>query len=142
MTNLGTGVLLGRLFGNEDTIIALTRAKGKEIKAIDCISEGPVQDELILTFDDHQLVLFDDGQSCCEYRYMHTDDDLVAFVGAEFTGAEVRDGPMRNDGGDDHEIQFLLINTSLGTFTVETHNVHNGYYGGFCVVARSREMVT
>ena len=32
-----------------------------------------------------------------------------------------------------HEVQFLKIRTSNGDITFETHNIHNGYYGGFYI---------
>jgi hypothetical protein len=36
-----------------------------------------------------------------------------------------------------HEVQFLRVSTDAGTIVCETHNEHNGYYGGFnvCVEA-------
>jgi hypothetical protein len=37
---------------------------------------------------------------------------------------------------DVHEVQFLIVDTDKGSFTCESHNVHNGYYGGFLVVCR------
>ncbi|MDC6673798.1 hypothetical protein OEZ80_25875, partial [Leclercia adecarboxylata] len=78
------------------------------------------------------LVIRDDGQSCCESRYMSTDDDLSSFVGATFLGCEIEDGPHEADDPD-HETQFLIVSTSLGKFTVVNHNEHNGYYGGFSI---------
>lgn len=84
--------------------------------------------------DGSGLKLWDDGQDCCELRYMTTDDDLEAFVGSELTGIELRNAPTTEDEyGQPHEIMFLLVNTSKGTFTMETYNEHNGYYGGFCI---------
>lgn len=84
--------------------------------------------------DGGAIVLTDNGQSCCEERYMTCDDSLDYYVGASYYGWEVRNCP---DGGDSeydiHEIQFLLVNTSRGTFTVANHNIHNGYYGGFAI---------
>lgn len=90
---------------------------------------------LLMDFiDGSALRLYDDGQCCCENRYLHTDDDLTPFAGATFLGARVQDAPSIADV-DEHEVQFLIIDTSLGSFTVETHNEHNGYYGGFDVAA-------
>lgn len=80
--------------------------------------------------------LLDDGQSCCESRYMTTDDSLEHFVGATLTGIEVRKGPLVEDEwADVHDTEFLLVHTSKGTFTVVNHNEHNGYYGGFSLLA-------
>ncbi len=84
--------------------------------------------------------MFDGGQDCCEHRYMHSDDDIQSFVGGTLIDAEIREVPNREDGyGDVHEVQFLIVTTSKGAFTIETHNEHNGYYGGFWVVARMVE---
>jgi len=38
-----------------------------------------------------------------------------------------------------HEVQFVLITTSLGVFTMATHNIHNGYYSGFSVVVEEKD---
>lgn len=84
--------------------------------------------------DDTGINLSDDAQSCCEHRYMTCDDSLDYYVGAEYYDWETRDGG--GDGGGDyseHDIEFLIVNTSRGSFTVANHNVHNGYYGGFGV---------
>lgn len=133
MSQLGEGVMLGILFGNAETVEAHNGAIGKVIKAID-FSE----DALLLHFKDGTgIKIFDDGQSCCEHRYMTTDDDLQSFVNTEFVDLELREAPdQEGEYGEPHEIQFLLVNTKKGTFTVETHNEHNGYYGGFLIVVR------
>lgn len=91
---------------------------------------------LVLTFDNgKRLSLYDDDRQCCEYRYITTDDDLGAFIGAQYLGYRVLDAADRNsDEGDAHEVQFLVISTSLGVFVCETHNEHNGYYSGFNIV--------
>lgn len=67
-----------------------------------------------------------------------TDDELNDFVGAKFIKAEIVDGPDLETGDSCHEQQFLLIDTSLGTFTMVTHNEHNGYYGGFALTIQQK----
>lgn len=66
MSNLGLGVMLGLLQSNETTVNAIKQSLGKEIKSI------LLQDkQLSITLsDDSTLHLYDDGQSCCETRYM------------------------------------------------------------------------
>lgn len=92
--------------------------------------------DLRLRFVDGSGVkLFDDGQSCCEYRYMRTDDDVQDLVGAELLGVEEKDGPEADDCGDVHEQRFLEIRTSRGHVLIANHNEHNGYYGGFALAA-------
>jgi len=99
-------------------------------------------DELRIGFTDgSSFILSDDGQSCCESRYMTTDDDLDFCAGATFLGIELRDGPdFEDEHGDCHETQFLYVNTSRGGFTVVTHNEHNGYYGGFSIQCEVRDL--
>jgi len=142
MGNSGLGVKISNWSDGNRTIEALQAARGKVIQTITMKAaddRGVYADSLILGFNDSALEMWDDGQSCCETRYMHTDDDLTGFLGAEFRNIEVRDAPNRDDESEEHEVQFLLVHTSLGTFTIETHNIHNGYYGGFSVVARTVE---
>lgn len=129
---LGMGVLINYLRGNEGTVNAITAAKGKTIAVVS------MNDGLKLEFTDgSSLYLWDDGQSCCEHRYM-TSDDLGTFPyysGAEFLGPELRDAPSIEEEFDAHDCMFLDIKTSKGVFTCVTHNEHNGYYGGFSLRA-------
>lgn len=100
-------------------------------------------DTLYIAFaDGSKLTLFDDGQSCCETRYMRTDDNLAEYIGGRLLGAEVKDVPkligLWKDECEygDHDVQFLEITTSKGSFVMSNHNEHNGYYGGFCIEAK------
>lgn len=130
MSQAGIGVMLGALFGDRGGE-KLQAAIGKTIAAIE-VGESALR----LAFDDATAItLRDNGQSCCEHRYMRTDDDTAAFVGAQFTGAELKDAPgTEAEWGEVHECQFLEIQTSRGVFTIVNHNEHNGYYGGFWIV--------
>lgn len=136
MKQLGLGVMLGLLTGNERSVNAYQRLVGKKIAALTLD-----EDALHFVMDDGTRVkLFDDGQSCCEHRYMHSDDALSDFVGATFISAEVRDAPdIEDDSGEVHEVAFLVVTTNIGAFTVATHNEHNGYYGGFLIAARNED---
>ena len=132
MGQLGMGVMINMLGGNEDTVKAFQSRVGKTILSIKL-----EDDTLKFVFDDGtKLNLHDDGQSCCESRYMTCDDDLTVYTDATLDGAEVADAPSVAGKYDaEHEVQFLKVKTSKGVFTVETHNEHNGYYGGFWIVA-------
>ena len=132
MSNLGIGVMINRLFDDGGSVRAFQTCMGKQITSLD-LSD----DELIFTFTDGvSMKVWDAGQSCCEIRYMHSDDDLSAFIGSRLISAEIRQVPTQeSEYGEPHEIEFLLITTSVGVFTIETHNIHNGYYGGFYVKA-------
>jgi hypothetical protein len=132
MSNLGLGVMLSRLGGNAESAATMTAAIGKRIVALD-LSD----DRLTIALDDgSRIELFDDGQSCCETRYMRTDDDLADFAGAELRGAEVRDAASLDHEWGQHEVQFLVVQTDKGDLTISAHNEHNGYYGGFSITCR------
>lgn len=90
-------------------------------------------DRLRLEFEDgEKIAVWDDGQSCCESRYMTCDDDLGVLVGGTLRKIEVKELKVeQGEYGDEHEIAFLEIATDSGFITVATHNEHNGYYGGF-----------
>lgn len=126
MTNLGLGVLINMLSSNEESVEKLKAFKGKELTGITL-----KDDTLSLYSGEEKISFWDNGQSCCESRYMVCDDKLEEFVGATFLGAEVADGSETSGGYDCHEVQFLRINTSKGDIVVSNHNEHNGYYGGF-----------
>lgn len=133
MSNLGIGVMLGMLSGNEESARTFQAHMDKEIKDL-----GIVDNALLFTFaDDSKMKLFDDGQSCCESRHMNTDDDLSYYIGAALQGAEVREGPNKDedDWGEVVESEFLIVSTSKGQLTVVNYNAHNGYYGGFLIRA-------
>jgi len=130
---LGIGVMLHQLSGNEKTVNAYKQSLGKAITKL-WLSED---NTLHLRFADGPGIGFSDcGQSCCEERYMRTDDDLTHFIGATFTGAELKPvitAPAEEEWTEPHEIQFLEIPPDRGSFTMANHNVHNGYYGGFAI---------
>lgn len=118
----------------------ITPALGKTISDLR-FSEN--DSALSITFaDGSKLTLFDDGQTCFETRYMRTDDNLAEYIGGRLLGAEVKDVPeligfwKDEDEYGDHDIQFLEITTSKGSFVMSNHNEHNGYYGGFCIEAK------
>lgn len=97
-------------------------------------------EEFIINFPDGRtLTISDRGQSCCEHRYMHTDDDLAAFAGAKFVSIEHR-GVAYDLPGEEYDVldcAFVLVNTSLGTITLASYNHHNGYYGGWHLVVEA-----
>jgi len=92
-------------------------------------------DRLIFEFADGVwMALIDDGQSCCESRYMSTDDNFVEFEGAKLLDIELKDwDDVSENDYIVHEIQFLDIKTDKGIFTIANHNEHNGYYSGFVI---------
>lgn len=133
MNNLGLGVMINMLGGNEQTVNTLQSSIGKKIKNLKLGED----DALHFVFeDDSKIKVLDDGQACCESRYMRTDDELSYFIGAELTSMEIREGPEEEDDYGAHEVQFLVVGTSKGSFTMASHNEHNGYYGGFWIVIR------
>lgn len=134
MSNLGLGVMIGILGGNEENVNAVRSSIGRTI------SEITLEDDVILiAFTDRtELRIRDDGQSCCESRYVTTDDNLTHIKNTVLLNIEIveaANGSMQQDD-DVHEIQFLRIHTDKGVVVFQTHNEHNGYYGGFYIKAR------
>lgn len=137
MSQLGIGVMINMLSGNEDTVDVIKSSLGKTIKTIDMIAEH--DGTLNITFsDDSTLQLWDGGRSCCESRYMTCEDNLSYFAGAKLTNVNISEAasPALDDTDEYHEIQFLDITTSTGLIQIATHNEHNGYYGGFYIQAK------
>ena len=129
MGQTGLGVMIKQLFGTEEGVEIFNKSIGKTITAL-----SSNEDALYITFEDGKRIsLFDDGQSCCEHRYMRTDDDLDYYVGSKLLGGEIKDAPSVEAEYDEHEVQFLEIITDKGSFTMSNHNEHNGYYGGFWI---------
>ncbi len=127
--------MLGYLGGNAETVSILKAAIGKVITSV-WLDEG--NNQLKFTFEDSTgMYLFDDGQSCCESKYMTTDDILSEYAGTTFLNVEIKDGGGAGDseyGG--HDIQFLEITTDKGVFQMSNHNKYNGYYGRFSIIAK------
>lgn len=120
---------------NSESLAALSSAANREISKIEILTDLDPQ-RLELTFSDgSKLTLADWGQSCCESRYMSTDDDLSYYLGAKFLKVEIENGPDAETGYDCHNQQFMRIYTDRGVFVMVNHNEHNGYYGGFSVGA-------
>jgi len=131
MSNLGVGYLINAMLrGNVESVNVAKSSYGKTIAALEKGSHDG-EEALIFTFTDGvKMALWDDARSCCESRYLHTDDDLSSVVGAELVLLDVRDGGVKDDEDGSHEWAFLHIITDKATVVVETHNEHNGYYGG------------
>lgn len=125
------GVMINMLMGNDETVAAVQASIGKKITAV-TLDDNTLSIELDGSF---VLKMWDNGQSCCEHRYMNSDADLASHVGETFTGAAIKNGPDVDHEYDTHEVQFLEIQTDKGSFDVVNHNEHNGYYGGFSIAA-------
>ena len=103
---------------------------GQNIEAVEMKDERLV----LLLSNGKKISIFDNGQDCCESRYMTTDDDIQSLVGASLVRIESKPGP-ETVGEDDnaHEIVFVEVGTDKGFITIVNHNEHNGYYGGFAL---------
>lgn len=124
--------MIGILGGNAETVDAVKSSLGKTINVA-----GLENDALKIGFTDGSMLsLWDDGQSCCEHRYMVCDDSLASFCGAKVVDIQIKDAPEIADPyGESHEVQFLEVLTDRGAFQCASHNEHNGYYGGFYIKA-------
>jgi len=133
--NRGMGILLGLLGGNSETVSVIKSCLGNTIERV-WLDERV--SELRFKFTNGVcLRIWDDGQSCCECsRYMVTADDLSEYENATLLDFELKRAPNSEDEYGEHEIQFLDDKTDKGIFQMANHNEHNGYYGGFWIVAR------
>jgi hypothetical protein len=130
MTHYGIGVMLHQLFGSHETP---DDHYGKKI-----INAELKDNQLILYFTETSgIIISDEGQSCCEHRYMTTDDKPSSLIGGILQRIETKDSGKADNDYDVHEWVFLEIATDKSFITIETHNEHNGYYGGFALSLRS-----
>lgn len=128
---IGIGVMIQTLGGNEDTVNAVKSSLNKVIEKVSL-----EDNQLVFKFSDGtRLRMFDNGQSCCEHRYMVTADDLTEYANTTLLDFELKNAPDEEDQYGEHEVQFLDVKTSKGVFQMSNHNEHNGYYGGFYIVA-------
>lgn len=130
MTQPGIGAMLHYLSGGSDHDPA--EYYGQKIMAVE-LREGDGPNRLRLGLSGGKTIeIWDDGQSCCERRYMTCDDDVKSLVGQELRRIEAKPGPdVEDDYGDYHEQVFVEVGGDRGFITIANHNEHNGYYGGF-----------
>lgn len=122
--NDGLGTMLHHLSGGSPK--SASDYYGREIKSAEL-----KDNEIKIVFSDGvKIKIWDDAQSCCESRYMQTDDKLSELVGQKLVAVNVKDTEAKDDG-EVREICFLEIQGNKSSVTVSTHNDHNGYYGGF-----------
>lgn len=84
---------MGYLSGNKDTIPAYKAALGNTISAVRIIDDVDSRVELDFT-NGYTLVIEDAGRSCCEARYITTDDDLNDLVGGTLHSINLKEGPV------------------------------------------------
>ena len=128
MNQLGIGAMLHQLSGGSEH-------RAPEFYGRKIVDATFSEEDVRLTFADGcRIRIYDDGQSCCESRYLTTDDDVRDLVGGALTEVVLREGPEQAGTYDEvHESQFMDIRTDKGFITVSSHNEHNGYYGGICM---------
>lgn len=131
VSQLGVGVMIRMLGGNSDTVAALNAAIGRKVSGLEV-----KDDRLRISLEGGGvLTLLDEGQSCCESRYMRTDDKAEDHLGATLLAVELREAASISHEYEEHDVQFLDVKTSNGVFTCSSHVEHNGYYGGFYITA-------
>lgn len=121
----GIGSMLYELGGG--TKESASKYYGKKIKW--ARHEGDIFK--IKFYEGPTIQITDEGQSCCEHRYMTCDDDLKILKDTVLNKIEVKYADADDNNGDSHEIAFLDVQTNKGSIQFATHNKHNGYYGGF-----------
>ncbi len=125
MSELGIGTMMYLL--GDGTQNSASKYYGRKI-----IAAKFENDKFSITFKDGVSIdITDNGQSCCENRYMVCDDVPEDLVGGKLRAITLKysEGESEYDGC--HEICFIEIATNKTSITLATHNEHNGYYGGF-----------
>jgi len=125
--HMGIGAMLHMLAGG-------SKHSAQEYVGRRIVSANIDDNRLNISFDDGTSIqIWDDGQSCCEYRHMSTDDDLQSIVGHKLLRIEAKPGPDPDEEEYEgvHETCFVEVGTDDGFITIVNHNEHNGYYGGF-----------
>ena len=132
----GLGVLIQRLAG-ENHYSPECYYGEKIVKAY--LKEG-INEFCIVFESGTKIRILDKGQSCCEYRYMNTDDDPNCLVGHTLINIQEKDvAPLASTEeeeeddpyGNVNESTFLEIVSTGGSIVIANYNRHNGYYGGF-----------
>ena len=86
--------------------------------------------------DGIKITITDEGQSCCESRYITTDDEPSVLNGHKLIKIETKEAPTIEDVWEVHEQVFIEIATDKAFITLTTHNEHNGYYGGVALTIK------
>jgi hypothetical protein len=109
--------------------ISADKFYGRKIKSV-----AMVDDKFIISFaGGSEITITDDGQSCCESRYMTCDDNPADLVGGKLHSIEVKKVEDVDAASidEEHQIAFLEVATDKTSITFCTHVEHNGYYGEF-----------
>lgn len=128
MSKMGVGAIIGLLSSNG--VSDKAQFIGRTISSV-----SVEEKRVVVGFTDGAgFVLKDEGQSCCEYRYLTTDDDPNALVGLTFRDIVEKPGECKEEeGGECHDTMFVDIVADGAWITLCTHNEHNGWYGGFSI---------
>jgi hypothetical protein len=133
MSNFGLGAMLAKIRGYPNDIAA---AIGKRLTSMTVEKKSAT---IVFEYG-ARLIITDEAQSCFEYRHISTDDDLAFVAGCTLLAIEEAPGRAATseelENCDVHDICFIHIQTSGGRVTLQAHNEHNGYYGGFCIAAK------
>src|SRR5688572_26528754 len=92
--NMGVGALVHMLGGG-------SRHNASEFYGRTVIAAGLSDERLSLTLEDGEIIqIWDDGQSCCESRYITCDDDLSKIIGGKLVRIETREAENQPNPDD------------------------------------------
>lgn len=81
-----------------------------------------------------------DSITCCEKRYFVMEELSFSIIGHKILDLEILPAKIvTEESGFTHEINFLKIDTTNGSFRINAHNESNGYYTGFNLIIEVRE---
>lgn len=128
VNKLGLGAMLWQLSGG-------SKKNADDYYGLRIKNATFADDKLRIDFENGKsVVISDEGQSCCESRYMTTDDKVEDLIGGILLDITLKDAPnIEDEYGGDHEVNFMEVKTDQAIVTFASHNEHNGYYGGICL---------
>ena len=126
--------------------------KIQEIKKIedmpyDVETNSSLFDGYLVITDKHTFaVLIDNHQQSCEnWGYMHSEDDLEKFIGADLYEIKLTDIARNVHKLKEicpyvkaDQIQFVDFKTTKGTFQLVAYNEQNGFYGHKIIVLQDQ----
>lgn len=92
------------------------------------------------SFEELLVIQISDEPDCCEvWGAMLSEDNLSRFIGSDLLEVYFTDTSLNTEylqtiakykyPDDYHNVQFINVKTSKGTFQFTVYNCHNGYYG-------------
>jgi hypothetical protein len=121
---------------DQETLKTIGSCLGKVIEKVMLAYDHESRESIIIIFTDGTaLNLFDDGQQCCEKRWLASDDKSEDVAGGVLMDVQMEEGVDDEGSEDILQSQFIRIITDKAPYVVTAYNKHNGSYDGITVKA-------